>query len=57
MRILASTALMLAVLLLAACAQGMAGSPAVPHGPPYDSGGGGGAAGCNRGTADHSEQA
>jgi hypothetical protein len=38
MRKLASTALMLAVLLLAACAQGMAGIPAAPHGPPYDSG-------------------
>jgi outer membrane lipopolysaccharide assembly protein LptE/RlpB len=48
MRNLASTMIMLAVLLLAACAQGMAGSTAVPHGPPYDSGdkdGGGGGGG------------
>ena len=49
MRKLPSSALILAVLLLAACAQGMAGSPAAPHGPPYDSGdkdgGGGGGSG------------
>lgn len=49
MRNLASTVLILAVLLLAACAPGMAGSPAAPHGPPYDSGdkdgGGGGGSG------------
>jgi hypothetical protein len=48
MRNLASTALMLAVLLMAACTQGMAGSPTAPYGPPYDSGdkdGGGGGGG------------
>jgi hypothetical protein len=48
MRNLASTALMLAVLLLAACAEGMTGSPAAPYGPPYDigdKGGGGGGSG------------
>lgn len=49
MRKLASSALILAVLLLAACAQGIAGSLAAPHGPPYDSGdkdgGGGGGSG------------
>jgi Spy/CpxP family protein refolding chaperone len=48
MRNLASTVVMLAALLLAACAQGMAGTPAAPHGPPYDSGdkdGGGGGGG------------
>jgi hypothetical protein len=58
LRNLASTVFMLVALLLAACAQGMAGSPAGPHGPPYDSGDkdGGGSAGCSRGTADHSGQ-
>jgi hypothetical protein len=48
MRNLVPIVLILAALLLAACAQGMAGTPAAPHGPPYDSGdkdGGGGGGG------------
>src|SRR5271163_3630473 len=60
MRNLTSTVLILAVLLLAACTQPMAGSLSAPHGPPYDSGDkdGGGAAAvrCSGGIAEHCGQ-